>query len=66
MSRLLIAVLLLTLVPQDKPTRPAPDFPNVRYGDHVRNVLYCDMCSSFLQLVPSFEPCDGLRFTRHG
>src|SRR6185295_11057677 len=39
MSRLLIAVLLLTLAPQDKPTRPAPDFPNVKYGDHVRNVF---------------------------
>ena len=39
MSRLLIAALLLGLAPQDKAPRPAPDFANVKYGDHVRNVF---------------------------
>jgi len=39
MCRLLIAALALGLLPQDKPARPAPDFPDVRYGDHPRNVF---------------------------
>jgi acetyl esterase len=36
----LIALLALPLLPQDsKPGRPAPEFADVKYGDHPRNVF---------------------------
>jgi len=39
MSRLLIAALLLTAPTQEKAARPAPEFADVKYGDHARNVF---------------------------
>lgn len=36
MARLL---LVLCLLPQDKAPKPAPEFADVKYGDHVRNVF---------------------------
>lgn len=39
MSRLLIGAVLLAFIPQGKPARPAPDFADVKYGEHARNVF---------------------------